>query len=255
MYLAPFLHWPLFYNNRTMIRPFLCILSSLTLALTLWGQLPIQDRPYMELTGYAEKWVEPNQIFLSITLKEKEEGRNKRSIQQQEEKLKTGLTERGISIEKLKRANANNETNTVFWGKKEETIMEYELELSDAEQLSQVMNLLDDLDVQQAHIARVDHTERLLLAKDIELQALRDVKTKAKSWAETIGTSLGNPIIIRKVSGGMYDTQELQAISIRGSRNDGEMYYIDGIGVSKQRLTFKNLHFTSTVYVKFEINE
>ena len=83
------------------MKPLFNILLSATLVIVTAPRLmsqtnTVKETPYIEVTGTAEKYVVPDEIYISIALKERQEGRENKSIEQQEAQLKQGLSETGI---------------------------------------------------------------------------------------------------------------------------------------------------------------
>ncbi len=72
----------------------LTILLLLTVTVTVFGQtsnVTKEEKPYIEVTGMAEKEIIPDEIFIAITIRERYEGREKISIDKQEADLKEAL--------------------------------------------------------------------------------------------------------------------------------------------------------------------
>jgi uncharacterized protein YggE len=57
------------------------------------------DQPYIEVAGYADTMVTPNEIFIQIMLSERDT-RDRMSIEDLEQKMTTALTKIGLDIEK-----------------------------------------------------------------------------------------------------------------------------------------------------------
>src|SRR5690606_41433125 len=67
------------------------------------------SQPFIEVTGTAEKQIVPDIIYISILLKDKSEGKNNFTIEQQEQKLKDILKEMNIDKKDISLSDAGSE--------------------------------------------------------------------------------------------------------------------------------------------------
>ena len=65
-----------------------------------------EEVPNIEIVGHAEMEVEPDEIYLNITIKERVKRGEKISIEEQETKMLAGLKEKGIARENIKVSDA-----------------------------------------------------------------------------------------------------------------------------------------------------
>lgn len=64
------------------------------------------EQPFIEVNGSAEMEVVPDEIFIRITLRERMEGKDKISIDQQEADMKSRLQSAGIDLNNLSLSDA-----------------------------------------------------------------------------------------------------------------------------------------------------
>src|SRR5688500_13611914 len=98
------------------------------------------DKPYIEVTGTAEKEIIPDEIYVGIMIREKIVNKEKLTIEAQEEKLKNALKEIGIDIAKnLSVSDLNADFIRVRLRKKDVYAQkDYTLKVADAESLGKV---------------------------------------------------------------------------------------------------------------------
>src|SRR5687767_2976433 len=60
-----------------------------------------QSRPHIEITGTSETEITPDEIYITIMLQERMEGKEKLLIEKQEQDLKQNLKELGIDISNI----------------------------------------------------------------------------------------------------------------------------------------------------------
>lgn len=70
------------------------LLLLLTFSLATYGQTKTdnqQDKPFIDVTGTAEKEVIPDEIFINIVIRERYVNREKITVEAQEDKLKSAM--------------------------------------------------------------------------------------------------------------------------------------------------------------------
>ena len=110
-----------------------------------YGQTkPTEEIPYIEVNGYAEKEVIPNEIYIGITLRERMENKEKVTIEAQEKLLREALTTLSIPISNLSVADANADYVKVSWQKRDVlTKKEYQLKVGNATTVGKVFQELE----------------------------------------------------------------------------------------------------------------
>jgi uncharacterized protein YggE len=211
-----------------------------------------KETPYIEVTGTAEKFVVPDEIYISIALKERQEGRENKSIEQQEAQLKKGLSEIGIDLKDLSLSDATSDYVRVKVAKKDViSKSDYLLKVTSASMVGKVFEKLDELKIEEAQIARVSHSEIERFRKEVKIQAIKAAKEKADYLLEAIGEKTGEPLIIQENQYGIAplansqfieDQQSLGLLSTPG-------YYAK----SEPVLQFQKIKVVSSFYIKFAI--
>lgn len=118
------------------------------------------DQPYIEVSGTADTLVTPNQIFIKIVISEKDT-RNKVSIEDLESKMITAIKSTGINTE-MNLVLSDFVSNYRFYLLKQKDIMktkQYVLKVGDAITASKIFLLLEDLEISNVSIERVEHSE------------------------------------------------------------------------------------------------
>lgn len=208
------------------------------------------EKNYIEVTGYAEMHVIPDEIYIGITIRERYEGREKVTIDSIEKVLKMELTKLGIDLKNLSLSDANSDFVKVQLVKKNVlTTKDYELKVSTASEVSKVYEELSEIKVQDLRIEKVNHSKMEEFKKEVKINAIKDGKEKASYLLSAIGSQIGNPIRIA------------EQITSRASD-----YYPDGMGqramsgivsVSQTKLmdeiTFNKIKIEYGIIVRFEI--
>jgi uncharacterized protein YggE len=155
------------------------------------------ELPYIEVTGTAKREIEPNQIYISITLTEKSIDNKKYSIDAQEAKLLQILSDLNISKTKL---TLSDLSSSILTEKRKEVgfkqSKQFILLLETAQQVSQLFEKLFDANIKEADVVKVDHTDIINFNKEVRIEAVKAAKAKAEYITNAVGNKIGKPLEI-----------------------------------------------------------
>lgn len=213
--------------------------------------------PFIEVTGTADMEVVPDEIYIAITIREDDEGRTQRSVEEQENNLKNALLEIGISLDNLELSDANANYIHVKWKKKKAiSRTDYRLKVSTAEEIAGVFEKLDELKIKSVRIVKVSHSKIKEFEKEIRVKAIKNAKEKADYLLAAIGERTGKA---KEVSENNFVNSFREDISnIRGGIGDAVGFYVEGLstyqhGKFKSTVQFQKIKLQASVFVKFGI--
>jgi len=179
-------------------RLILMILALLPFALS--AQLSQETtKPYIEVVGTSEMEIIPNEIYISFTLKERMDGKNKITIESQETNVKRQLQKAGFNLDKLSLADASADFVTVKRKNKEVLASKnYVMKVATTSEVASVFEVLDAEEVLNADITRVAHSEIEKYRNEVKIMAVKAAKEKAGYLLEAIGESVGKPLMIQE---------------------------------------------------------
>jgi hypothetical protein len=208
--------------------------------------------PWIEVSGTAEKEVIPDEIYISITLKERTEGRDKITIEKLESELREAITKLGIKSDQLVVSNLSAGYGKIKWKQKDVlTEKEFSLKLKDANILQKIFSALDGLLVHKALIDRVDYSKMELLKKEVRINAVNACKEKATYMLEALNEKIG-PVIYINEMGMPY----IENANVNQSMGFMEARLNTGSGNSDEEdyaLDFKKIKVQVTVNARFSI--
>ena len=211
---------------------------------------PTEAQNYIEVTGTAEKTVIPDEIYISITLHERYNGKNKVTIEKQEKKLKEALLKEGFKLDDLSVSDAQGAYVKVKWTKKD-VINQKELlmQVSTASEVAQIFTILDDLDLEDARIARVDHSEMDAFKKEVKIEAIKTAKDKATYLLSAIGEKPGKPMVIYE-NDHYYrpNTRNVMMAQEEGLFSESSKGKMDDLSIQFEKITIR-----ASIYVKYAI--
>jgi len=215
------------------------------------GQKNFIDQNFIEVTGRVETEIIPDEIYISITINEKDK-HGKVSIEEQEAQMIKSLKSIGIDTDHdLSIQNFYGTYNSLFL-KKNEVFRnkQFELLVRNMLDLSKTFQILDDLNISNASINRVDHSEIEKYKRESKIKALKIAKDKAKDYANAIEQNIGKALLIKEIENnrqGNYNVLN-ESIVIRGygsnSSQSSKIY---------DKLTFKKIKLTAAILAKFEL--
>lgn len=175
------------------------------------------DLPYLEVNGYADTMVTPNEIWISITINESDV-KNKVSLEDQERKMVTALKSLGINTEK-DLVTSGMQSDFRFYVLKQKDVMkskEYKLKVGDAVSATKVFIKLEEIGIANAAIERVGHTEIEKIHNVCRSNAILNARKKAVALTKPIGAELGGLLHVADYSGSDNGLADGQILSVRG---------------------------------------
>jgi len=219
------------------------VLIGMTTNLSAQSHLEI---PYIEVTGTAKLEVVPDEFYVNITLRERYDGRDKITIDKQEEDLRRAFIAIGIPDTQFYLADVDADYMKVRWNTKDViTQKNYTLKVTTPTLLSKAFQAMDEKEIKDAYLSRVDHSQMDSLRREVRMEAVRAAKDKATYLLAAIDTDLGAPLIVRE--------QEMYY----GNRNM-EMYNVGMDDMDKAseplpELQFQKIQLEQSVFVRFAI--
>ena len=174
------------------------ILLCLSVVNASWGQTKtFIDQPYIEVTGYADTLVTPNQIFIKIIISEKD-SRDKVSVELQENGMIAAFKELGIKTE-TDLVTSDILSNYRFYILKQKDVIKtkaYLLKVPDAQMAGRVFVRLEELGISNTSIDRVDHSDLENIKNTCRTRAAVSAYDKAYALTTAIHQGIGHAIHI-----------------------------------------------------------
>lgn len=246
---------------RTLILSAFIVCSGAVMA-----QNSVDTRNFIDVTGTSETEIVPDEIYVTICLKERFEGKDKVALEKQEADLKAAITELGIPIANLSVNDVNADYRRVKIGKKDLIAQKsFLLKLSDVSTLDKVYKKLDAQNVEDAYISKLNHTKLQEYAKENRVKAIKAAKDKVDYLLGAVGQTSGKPLQIDEVENTIYNTPYnsyggYNYYGYRGGRNSylsnnvSQSYNTSGgSGEEGGEISFTKIKIKASYYVKYEI--
>lgn len=238
-------------NITTLIASLIIVTNSVFAQTTT---ISAEPKPYIEVTGTAEKEIIPDEIYIAIVIRERMENREKVTIAKQDEALKKAIESLGISVSNLSLSDANADYVRVNWKSKDVlTKKSYVLKVGDAATVGKVFEQLDTLVIRDAYISKTSHSKIDEFKKEVRINAIKAAKNKADYLLEAIGEATGKALVVVDNPNGTVKTYEDQQYSPRryyANSNVQETIKYEG---NNEEIQFQKIKLSASVYVKFGI--
>ena len=233
---------------------FLAILCISFLYSIHYGQTkPTEEIPYIEVNGYAEKEVIPNEIYIGITLRERMENKEKVTIESQEKQLREALTTLSIPISNLSIADANADYVKVSWQKRDVlTKKEYQLKVGNAASVGKVFQELEKMKIQDGYIDHVSHSAIDSLRKQVRIEAIKAAKEKSDYLLNAVGQKTGNALVVSELENSTITRPDIARMPNKS------LNYISGVQLFESvdkapEIEFQKIKLSYSIYTKFTI--
>lgn len=171
------------------------------------AQQAIMEKPLVkkiEVMGSAEQEVLPDEIFVTVSLREyfkDKDNKSKVDIMVLEKQLQKAVEEAGIPKENFTIGAMNGYRE--WWGKKKPlTFLEsksYILKVPNLYKIDGIIAKVDEKGIAFTNIDRYEFSRIEQLRKDIKIKALQAAKEKAKFLLESIGEQMGEALDIIEI--------------------------------------------------------
>jgi uncharacterized protein YggE len=176
------------------------LLLLMILPLVVHAQEVPKGEHFIEVTGTAQQEIEPNEIYVTIRLREFEENKQKTNLEKIDKDFLNALLQAGIDRKRLELADAGSKLDKLT--KKEKDAFRektYQLKLTSAAELEKFLTNLEPVKVDFVDVTRLHHTDLEKIKMDLKVKALQVAKTKAETLLKSIGAEIGKPIMVREI--------------------------------------------------------
>jgi len=215
------------------------------------GEKNFIDKPYIEVTGKAEMEIVPDQIYMNITINEKD-NKGKVVLAQAEKDMISKLKELGIDTKKDLSVKDMSSNFKNYWIKSSEimTSKEYQLMVSNAQTAGRVMQGLEKIGISNVSIDRVNHSQIEQFRRDVKVKAVKNAKEKAVDMAQAIGQAAGKALYIQEIEYNNYSFVKGRALGLKVQTAS----LLESNEDAAPDIEFEKIKLEYSVSAKFEIN-
>jgi uncharacterized protein len=221
----------------------------LFISLNAFAQEGFRGEHFIEVTGTAEMEVDPNEITLSIRLREFEERGSKVALEKLDQQFLDALKSAGVDRKRLELADAGSKIGKLNRREKdafrEKT---YQLKVTGGAELEKLLEKIEDVKVDQVVITRVHHTELEKMKLDLKVKALQAAKSKAELLLKSVNGEMGKILMVRE-----WDMEPVQPMPMTANVYMKSRQEDAGMAVEEESTAFRKIRMRAQVAAQFEI--
>ena len=207
------------------------------------------DQPYIEVSGNADTLITPNEIYIRIVLSEKDT-RDRVPIEELEQKMVAAL--KGVGVDTEKDLTTSDMTSSfksyLLKGKDVIKTKHYTLKVANAVTASRVFIKLEEMDVSNTSIERVNHSDLDNLRNAMRTKAIIDAKVRAMALTKPLNQSVGPAIHIVDAENVSQQLQgRVAGIQVRGYST------MQKIDTELPKIEFEKIRVSANINARFTL--
>jgi uncharacterized protein YggE len=204
------------------------------ITLTTFAQSDTKSFPRtIEVTGSAEMDIEPDEVYLSVNLREYIKDKNiKVYLTEIDKEFQKVLSSIKIDLKNVSVQGANAYYNYDWWRNQSQktdflAAKTYIIKLPNLDKYNELMQKMDSKGIENVYLQRTNNSKIEEYRQLVKMNALKAAKNKAQLMVESIGSQLGEVVFIREINDGnqfrpvMYKTMSNMAMDVEESSVGG----------------------------------
>lgn len=178
-----------------------------------------KDEHSIKVIGTAELEIVPDEIYMSVTLREYTNKEKKKFTIEELEKNLVNYIEKVAATDKkdIKMDNMSAYVLSMKRKNKDEIISKsYDVKFKNSQQVYMLYSVMDSLGISKAYVSKYSHSKMDEYKKQIKINAIKAAKEKATYLLEAIGEKAGKAINIEEKTG---------FVSVNDGTNDDRRNY------------------------------
>jgi uncharacterized protein len=228
--------------KRQLILSLFCLLPFFSFA-----QEGFKGEHFIEVTGRAEREIEPNEIYVFIRLKEFEENRQKMALEKLEKDFFNALKEADIDRKRVELADIGSRLDKLK-RKEKDAFREksFQIKLTSAPELEKFLAKLEPVKVDMVDIRKISHSDLEKIRMELKVSALQAAKIKAENLLKAINAEIGKPLMVRDWDMEVRPVDEMVAnVRLQSMDADGQM--------QEAPIGFRKIKLQAQITAQFEI--
>ena len=165
---------------------------------------------FVEVSSRADRDVAPNQVFLSITINERE-SKGRITVEEQERDMVAALKALGIKTNLYLRVS--DMSSSLLKRNQAVTTKTYQLTLNEVALVGDVYTALNEIGITTINIEKVTNTNMDAIQNELLVEAIQNARANAKLMAAALDQTVGKAFYIY--------THDAMVSTVRNEMNDG----------------------------------
>lgn len=212
-------------------------------------QLSIQpQQPIIEVTGSAELEIIPDEIHVSVTLREYLIDRKKVLITEIEKEFRSTLDKLKIDAKQVSLESVYGNYDYDYKTNKRGEFLNakvYRIKFADLEKYNQLVTMLDKKGIENVYISSTSHSKIEEYRRQVKVEALKAAKAKADLMLQALNKKTGEVMLVRERDNNMgYPMPYLKAQSNMAMESDAANAPSEPIEMQKIKIRYEvEAHF------------
>lgn len=215
-----------------------------------FAQEGFKGEHFIEVSGTARQELEPNEIYVSVQLREFEENREKVSLEKLDKEFWDAIKNASIDRKKVTIANVGSQFGKL--GRKDKDAFRektYQVILNSGAELEKLLEKVEPVKVNQITLTKITHTELEKYRLELKVKALQAAKAKADALLKSIGSEMGKTLMVREFEN-YYPMDNMAAnVMVRSKAS----YESAGDMPAEDPTAFRKITLQAQVTAQFEI--
>ncbi|HEY0029449.1 MAG TPA: SIMPL domain-containing protein [Bacteroidia bacterium] len=211
----------------------------------------------VKVIGTAEMEIVPDEIYMSVTLKEYTKDKKKFTIEELEKNFVSFIEKVTMTDKKdIKMDNMSAYILSMKRRNKDEVISKsYDVKFKNSQQVSQLYSVMDSLGISRAYVSKYSHSKMDEYKKQIKINAIKAAKEKANYLLEAIGEKAGKALSVGEQDG-FVSIDDGTSENFRGnvSNNSYISYQYQSRSVIEESTPIDNAIGGKTIKLNYSIN-
>jgi len=204
------------------------------------------DQNYIEVTGYSEMEIAPDEIYMKILVNEKDV--KGKSLAEIEKSMVAKLQEIGIDVTKDLTVQDVSSNFKNYWILKTDIVLskEYQLRVRDAQTAGKVIVELQKLSISNITIDHIDNSKIEDFRKEVKVKAIQVAQEKARELSEAVHQTIGRAIFIQEFNNNPFNPTQSKSLNlmVRGILSHAD---------SEPEIEFEKIKLEYSILVRFEL--
>ena len=213
------------------------------------GEKNFIDQNFIEVNGRAEMEIVPDEIYIKITINEKDiKGKTLLDV---EKNMFDKLKELGFDLTKDLSIKDLISNFQYYWFIKSDIILskEYQLCVHDAKSAGKVFIELQKIGISNTSIDHVENSNIIQYRREVKIAAIKAAQEKAKAMVIAINQDIGRALYIQELENANQLQGKMMGINIRGFSNTA----IYGSRAAEPEIEFEKIKLEYDILVRFEL--
>ncbi len=170
------------------MKKMILLVAAACIALSATAQSQEAFPSYIQVNGHAEKMIEPDEFYLSITIDERD-SKGKISVESQQREMTTALKRLGVNVEE--QLKVTDLSSSFFKKNTSVATANYQLKLTSAALVAKVWQKLDALGISDVTMQRMTNSKIEEHKAQVRIEAMQNAQQNARALAEAVGQKIG----------------------------------------------------------------